>query len=277
VDRPSVEGLLSRDRLIVIAAIVGAATVSACFILAGGGTGMSAIDMSIDTGPAGALIAGTPDWIEPVSWSTGYAAVIFVMWWLMMVAMMVPSATPVVLLYGALNRDRGAWGALEFLSGYLAAWAGFSWAGFSVAATAVQGLLSASGLISAMYMNLAATYLAAAVLIGAGLYQLTPMKAACLDYCRSPVEALTHHRRTGRAAAFRMGLVLGGYCLGCCWALMALLFVGGVMNIWWIAGITLYVAVEKLVPGGKRVARLMSAVLIVAGLALLIRSIGVSS
>lgn len=203
--------------------------------------------------------------VSPVVWTPGYAIVIFVMWWLMMV----PSASPVVLLYGALHRDRGAWPALEFLLGYLAVWAGFS-----VAATLIQGALSAGGLVSAMYMNLATTYLAAAVFIGAGLYQLSPLKAACLDFCRSPVEALTRHRRSGHAAAFRMGLIHGGYCLGCCWALMALLFVGGVMNIWWIVGIALYVAIEKLAPGGRRIAQAMAAVLIAGGLVLLVASLG---
>lgn len=266
--RPMLERLLARDRLIVMVPLVSAVSLSAAYILAGGGTGMSSLDMSMETGPAGALLAGTPDMVSPTVWKPGYAVVIFVMWWLMMVAMMVPSAAPVVLLYGALNRDRGAWCALEFLLGYLAVWAGFS-----AAATFVQGALSAGGLVSAMYMNLATTYLAAVVLIGTGLYQLSPVKAACLDHCRSPVEALTRHRRTGYAAAFRMGLIHGGYCLGCCWALMALLFVGGIMNIWWIVGIASYVAVEKLAPAGKRVAQGMAAVLVVGGLTLLIGSV----
>lgn len=264
--RSTLEGLLARDRLIVLLSLSSAVALSAAYILAGG-TGMSSLGMSMDTGPAGALIAGTPDMVSPVVWTPGYAVVIFVMWWLMMVAMMVPSASPVVLLYGALHRDRGAWPALEFLLGYLAIWAGFS-----AAATLIQGALSARGLVSAMYMNLATPYLAAAVLIGAGLYQLSPLKAACLDFCRSPVEALTRHRCTGRVAAFRMGLLHGGYCLGCCWALMALLFVGGIMNIWWIVGIALYVAIEKLAPGGKRVAQVMAIVLIASGLTLLIGS-----
>ena len=261
------EGLLARDRLIVVISLMSVVALSAAYILSGGGTGMSSLDMSADTGPAGALIAGTSDMVDPVVWTPAYAFIIFIMWWLMMVAMMVPSAAPMVLLYGALDRDRGVWRALEFLLGYLAVWAGFS-----AAATLVQGVLSASGLVSAMYMNLATIYLAAGVLIGAGFYQLSPVKTACLDHCRNPVDALTRHRRTGRAAAFRMGIVHGGYCLGCCWALMALLFVGGVMNIWWISGIALYVAVEKLAPGGKRVARAMAVVLIAGGLALLIRS-----
>lgn len=267
MDQSGVERILTRDRLIVIAALLVGVTLSAWFILEGGGTGMSAIGMSLQTGPAGALLSGAPDMVSPYVWTLRYAAVIFFMWWLMMVAMMLPSASPVVLLYGALHRHRGALGALEFLSGYLSVWAVFS-----LAATLIQGVLAASGLISAMYMNLATTTLAAVVLIGAGLYQLTPVKAACLAHCRGPVEALTHHRRTGRAAAFRMGLVHGRYCLGCCWALMALLFVGGIMNIWWIVAITLYVAVEKLAPGGRRLSQLMAAVLLVAGLSLLVKT-----
>ena len=267
MSRSTVERMLTRDRRIVVVALFIGVALSAWFILHGAGTGMSSMDMSMETGPAGALIAGTPDMISPYIWTRSYALVVFLMWWVMMVAMMVPSAAPVILLYAALYRDRGAWGALEFLSGYLVVWAGFS-----LAATLVQGLLSAAGLISSMYMNLATTSLAAAVLIGAGLYQLSPLKAACLDHCRGPVEALTRHRRTGRAAAFRMGLVHGRYCLGCCWALMALLFVGGVMNIWWIVAITLYVAIEKLAPGGKIIARIAAAVLVLAGVALLLRT-----
>jgi len=263
---PTANRILGRNRLIVIAALFVAVMISTCFILTGAGTGMSAVDMSVHTGPAGALLAGTPDMISAVVWTPGYALVIFFMWWVMMIAMMVPSAAPTVLLYGALHRERGVWGVLEFLCGYLLAWAGFS-----LVATIVQGVLSAGGLVSAMYMNLATPYLGAAVLVGAGIYQLTPTKAACLDYCRGPVAALTHHRRTGRAAAFRIGLAHGSYCLGCCWALMALLFVGGIMNIWWILGITLYVALEKLAPGGKRLSQVTAALLIVAGFALLLR------
>ena len=265
----AIERILARDRLIVVVSLIVCVAVSAWYILDGAGTDMSSVDMSIETGPAGALIAGTPDMISPHIWSLRYAVVVLVMWWLMMVAMMVPSAAPAILLYGALYRERGPWGPLEFLAGYLAIWGVFS-----VVATLVQGILSASGMISAMYMNLASTYTASAVLIGAGLYQLSPVKAACLDHCRGPVEALTRHRRTGRAAAFRMGLVHGRYCLGCCWALMALLFVGGIMNIWWIVAITVYVAAEKLAPGGKRVSIVTAGALMVAGIALFVGSTG---
>jgi len=152
------------------------------------------------------------------------------------------------------------------VSGYIAAWAAFS-----LVATAAQGALAALGLVSPMFMTLVLPWTGAIVLIGAGLYQFTPLKAACLDHCRGPVDALTRHRRTGRAAPFRMGLLHGSYCLGCCWALMALLFVGGIMNLWWIAGLAVYVAVEKLAPAGERLARVMGVMLVIAGLALMVR------
>lgn len=267
-DQPLIHRLFRHDRLITVAALGLVVTACAVFILAGGGTGMSVLGMAASTGPAGALLSGTPDMVEPMVWSLGHATTIFVMWWLMMVAMMLPSAAPTILLFGALNRSQGQWASLFFVSGYLAVWAAFS-----LIATTAQGALSAFGYISPMYMTLIAPWAGATVLILAGLYQLTPVKSACLRNCRGPVEALTHHRRTGRGAPFRMGLLHGRDCLGCCWALMALLFVGGVMNIWWILGLSLYVAIEKLAPKGQLVAQVLGVVLLIAGLALLIRGV----
>lgn len=260
--------MLRHDRLIMAAALFLVVAAAATVILSGGGTGMSAIGMTAHTGPAGALLASLPDMVAPMHWTPGYAVVIFVMWWLMMVAMMVPGAAPTILLYTALSGPRAAAAPLLFVAGYLAIWAAFS-----AVATAAQGALAALGLMSPMFMTLAIPWLGAAVLIGAGLYQLSPLKAACLAHCRGPVEALTRHRRTGPGAAFRMGLLHGRFCLGCCWALMALLFVGGVMNIWWILGITLYVALEKLAPGGDRLTRPLGAALVLAGLVVLLRSL----
>jgi predicted metal-binding membrane protein len=173
------------------------------------------------------------------------------------------------LLAGAVTGGPAPPAPLLFASGYLAVWAVFS-----LIATLLQGSLAMLGLMSPMFMTLAWPTLGAVVLIGAGLYQFTPLKAACLDHCRGPIEALTRHRMTGRAAAFRMGALHGGFCLGCCWALMALLFVGGVMNIWWVLGIALYVAVEKLAPKGERLARPLGAVLVLAGMALMFRAFG---
>jgi predicted metal-binding membrane protein len=255
--------LLGQDRWIVAGALAVAAVGAAAFVVAGAGTGMSALGMAAATGPSGALLGGMAEVVTPARWTPGYAVMIFLMWWLMMVAMMVPSAAPVVLLYGALNPVRGVRGMLEFLAGYLAVWAGMS-----LLATGLQGALAAGGLISAMYMNLTLPWLGALVLTGAGLYQLTPLRQSCLAQCRGPVEALTRHRRRGPWAAFRMGALHGRYCLGCCWGLMALLFVGGIMNLYWILGLTLYVALEKLAPFGERLARPMGIVLVALGLSL---------
>lgn len=255
--------VLRRERWIVggvLAVVILACTV---FILAGAGTGMSTLGMAAHTGPLGALIGGTPDMLDAATWTPSYAMIIFLMWWLMMVAMMLPSAGPAILLYGALYRDRGSWGMLEFAAGYLVAWAIFS-----VVATLVQGGLSANGLISPMYMNVSSLAVAGVILICSGAYQFTPLKSACLTNCRGPAEALVRHRRTGRSSAFRMGLAHGVYCLGCCFALMALLFAGGIMNLWWILAIALYVALEKLAPFGSRLAKPVGALLVAGGLAL---------
>ena len=253
--------VLGHDRAVMAAAMALATAAAGGFVLAGGGTGMSAVGMSAATGPLGALLATVPDMIRPEVWTPLYALVIFVMWWLMMVAMMVPSAAPTVLLYGALHPQRGVAGMGAFLLGYLAVWAGFS-----LVATAAQGGLAAVGMISPMYMTLAVPWLGASLLIAAGLYGLTAMKAVCLDHCRGPVAALTRHRRTGRWAAFRMGAQHGGCCLGCCWALMALLFVGGIMNLWWIIAMMALVAIEKLAPQGPWVSRALAVVLLGLGL-----------
>ena len=253
------ERVLSRDRWIVAAVLAAITLFAGLWTLQGGKTGMSAWDMTQVTGAPGALIGGLPD-MAMGGWTWGYGLVIFAMWGLMMVAMMVPSAAPTILLFGALHRERGALGMLAFLSGYLAIWAVFS-----LVATLVQGGLVTLGWMSGMWMNVGSRWLGAGVLIAAGLYQLTPLKAACLRSCRGPAEALTTVRRQGRFAAFRMGAVHGRFCLGCCWGLMALLFVGGVMNLWWILGVALLVAVEKLAPWGEKLTRPLGVGLLVGG------------
>ncbi len=137
-----------------------------------------------------------------------------------------------------------------FLGGYLACWLGFS-----LVAAAVQQLLEASALASPMTMALHSREAGAAMLIAAGIYQLTPIKDACLGKCRSPGHFLSRHYRPGIAGAVRLGLLHGAYCVGCCWLLMALLFVGGVMNLVWVAALTLLVAAEKLLPKGELLGR----------------------
>ena len=198
-----------------------------------------------------------------------YMFILLAMWWVMMVAMMLPSATPIILLAAALNRrstsDSPPYGAaIFFTSGYLLVW--FI---FSLVAAIGQLVMEVNGLLSTM-MHSKSTYLTAGLLLAAGIWQFSPIKQACLRYCRSPVEFITRHRRSGNQGAFVMGLHHGTYCLGCCWFLMALLFAGGVMNLYWIAGLALFVMVEKLVPSGVWFGRIAGTGFIISGTVLLI-------
>ena len=182
------------------------------------------------------------------SWSFNTTILMFLMWWLMMIAMMVPSAAPTLLLFHSLKKlgseaQRALGQTYLFLLGYLG-----TWAFFSVVACLLQAQLEANNLASLMMMQSTSTYLSGALLLIAGIYQFTTLKNVCLDKCRSPAEFLAENNRKGEFGAFIMGFHHGTFCLGCCWALMALLFVGGVMNLYWIIGIALYVAIEKLLP-----------------------------
>jgi predicted metal-binding membrane protein len=197
------------------------------------------------------------------AWSGCFAAVIFLMWAIMMMAMMLPSAAPAILLAAALMGKRGGGGLLGpvglFVLGYL-----LIWFGFSLAATILQFGLDRAGLLSSD-MASTSTRLAGGMLIFAGIYQWTPWKQACLAQCRSPTEQLSRFWRQGRFGPLRAGVRHGLFCLGCCWLLMVLLFVGGLMNLVWIAALALLVLVEKLLLVGPRVSRLMGIALIVWG------------
>jgi predicted metal-binding membrane protein len=206
-----------------------------------------------------------PGMRAPGQWTPGYAALVFLMWWVMMAAMMLPSVSPTILLHSALLRRGSEAGRVPvvsatFLAGYLAAWAGFS-----AVAVAAQWALEAAGLVSATMMTLIGTVPGALLLIAAGLYQFTPLKAACLRQCRSPAEFITRRKRLGASGAFVMGLEHGAYCLGCCWFLMAMLFVGGIMNLYWIVGLAAFVALEKLTPFGETASKVAGAALVVWG------------
>jgi predicted metal-binding membrane protein len=185
------------------------------------------------------------------------------MWWVMMVAMMLPSATPAILLYARVrkmrNRDDRISQTWIFLAGYAAVWLLFS-----LAAAALQLLVTGAS------MALENPVAEAIVLSTAGLYQLSPLKSACLGQCRAPAQFISAHWRPGAAGAVRLGVLHGAYCVGCCWMLMALLFVGGVMNLWWVVALTLLIALEKLVNGGQWLARATGLALIAWGLALLV-------
>lgn len=190
-------------------------------------------------------------------------ATVAAMWSVMMVAMMIPAAAPTILLYARVHRHSNgpeiAPPTAAFLVGYLACWIVFA-----LIAAALQTLL-----VSPMSMALANRHAAAALLIAAGLYQLTPLKNACLTRCRSPSAFLSRHYRPGPSGALRLGVLHACYCLGCCWLLMALLFVVGVMNLICVAILTLLVAAEKLVQGGLWLARLAGVALVFAGTTLI--------
>jgi len=208
------------------------------------------------------------DMIDTPVWTPAYIALMFFMWWIMMIAMMLPSASPTILLAAALNRrstaSRPPFGSTGlFVTGYLLAWAGFS----CVAVTA-QWWMQQNGWLNNMLVG-QSTLINGLLLVTAGLWQFSPWKHACLKHCKSPVEFLTTQRREGGTTALQMGLTHGGYCLGCCWFLMALLFVGGVMNLYWIIGLTIYVWVEKIMPGSQFIGRLMGALLALWGFGIL--------
>ena len=216
-----------------------------------------------------AMQAGIACELHP--WSAMDAVLTFVMWAVMMVGMMVPSAAPMSLLFAQVSRKAAAQGAavvptFVFVSGYVAAWTLFS-----VGATALQWQLERTALLSPMLAS-ASPLFGAVLLAGAGLYQLSPWKNACLAHCRAPASFFAAHWRPGGWGAFRMGLAHGLYCLGCCWILMGLLFFGGVMNLLWVAGLTIFVLVEKIAPRGELLARMAGVAMLVAAGAQLVGS-----
>lgn len=185
-------------------------------------------------------------------WESFDVATTFSLWVVMMVAMMLPSAIPALWLFTAINgehKQRNPFATGIFVLGYLAAWVGFS-----AAATLAQWGLHSAAMLSPD-MGVASPIAAGAILVVAGLFQWTPFKHACLTRCRSPQGLFMTRWRKGPQGAFVMGLQLGGYCVGCCWLLMGILFVAGVMNIVWVAAISAFILVEKLAPAGRWVSR----------------------
>lgn len=243
---------LRRERILVLAALLAAVAMSWVYLLNGAGMNMHDMGgmlMPMRSGP----------------WTLGYAVLALAMWAVMMAAMMLPSAAPMILLYDAMaQRQRAQHGSGlatgAFVSGYLAIWALFS-----LGAVVAQFGLEQVSLLSPMLQATSVTF-ASAVFVAAGIYQWTPLKQACLRRCRSPLQFVLSEWRPGKAGAFVMGLRHGAYCLGCCWVLMLLLFVGGVMNLAWIAGLALFVLVEKLAPAGHWIGRIAGAGLIAWGI-----------
>jgi predicted metal-binding membrane protein len=251
-ERTSLERAVIRDRWLVVGSLVLVAGACWAWIVP------MAHDMYGD-------MSGLSAWMMTPAWNRSQMALLFAMWTAMMIGMMLPSAAPTLLIYGMVARRSEAApdAALRvhiFAGGYLVVWTAFS-----ALATLAQRAFTATDVLTPM-MEARAPLAGGAMLLTAGLYQLTPLKRACLQACQSPAAFLAKHWRAGRAGAFRIGLVHGWYCLGCCWALMLLLFVGGVMNLVVIAGLTIFLLVEKLMPPTMQGGRFSGVTLAVAGI-----------
>jgi predicted metal-binding membrane protein len=228
---------------------------------------------------AGMPMANAPDMraiLAPAfkPWTVTDFAVVFVMWTVMMVGMMVPSATPMILIYARVGRQAALQGKPLAATGFFAGGYLLAWTVFSLVATVGQWLLERAALLTPM-MAAADGVVGALVIIAAGLFQWTPAKDACLKRCQAPLGFIQQHGGFRRTASGSLGIGFhhGLHCVGCCWALMALLFVGGVMNIVWIAGLTVFVLLEKVIPLGRVVSRLSGAALMVWGAWFLVQSL----
>ena len=208
-------------------------------------------------------MTGPSAWMMSVTWDAERLLLLWAMWAAMMAAMMLPSAAPIILLYAGAARTQPEQGAPALRIYALAAGYVLAWALFSVAATILQRLLARLFLLTPM-MEPASPVAAAAVLALAGIYQFTPLKRVCLASCRSPIALLGQRWRPGARGALQIGLSHGAYCIGCCWALMLILFAGGVMNLTVILVLTGWVIVEKLAPFGEQSARVAGALLLAA-------------
>lgn len=219
------------------------------------------------------------EWIlmpRMIDWHGADLALVFVMWAIMMAAMMLPAAAPLLLLFAKIcgarhSRQRAAVTTGVAALGYLAAWTGFS-----LLATLAQWKLLEARLVSPM-MESSSPLLSGALLVAAGAYQFTSLKHACLGRCRSPLGVLLNQWREGYAGVFGMGLRQGAYCLGCCWLLMTLLFAFGVMNLVWIGALSVLVLLEKVLPQPRVFAQATGAILLLWGASIAMRPIIMSN
>ena len=254
-------GLLRTDRFWIAAGLFALTALAWLYVWQGAGMGMTAAQMTravlfphLTPEPMAGMV------MPPVAWTT-----VLLMWWVMMVAMMTPSATPLVLLYrrvldhaaGGTQTKSAAGPSFVLVAGYLLAWLAFS-----IAATAALYWLQERGLVSQMMLWSQSATLSAGVLAAAGLYQFTPLYNTCLSQCRAPAQILAQRMRPGKLGALRLGMEHGAWCVGCCWLLMCLLFVFGVMNLVWIALLAILVLAERLAPRGVLVSRIVGVVLL---------------
>ena len=247
----SFAGILKRDRSIIAAGIVLVTVLAWWYTVAMAGASNGA-----------AMPMARPD---PNAWSAGALLPLFIMWVVMMVAMMLPSATPMILTFAAVARNRRQHQrpyvpVAVFASGYLVVWGGFS-----VVATVAQWLLHRAALLSPMMVSRSAL-LGGGLLLLAGIFQFTPLKRSCLTHCRAPLEFISTRWREGWWGSFVMGLEHGLFCTGCCWALMCVLFAVGVMNLLAVAALASLIALEKMSSFGRQLSRVTGAALVIGGL-----------
>ena len=264
VEPSAFEQVLKRERLPVLAGLFGVTALAwiYLYVLA---TDMGGMEMGGGMGSGiGRAMGSGMAMAQAKPWSFVDFTLMFLMWAIMMVGMMLPSATPMILLFATVSRKQKAEGKTYvpvglFTSGYL-----IVWTLFSLLAASLQWVLEQTALLSPMMVS-ASPYLGGGLLIGAGIYQLTPLKTACLKHCRTPFSFVALHWRTGTRGTLVMGMHHGAFCVGCCWALMALLFVGGVMNLAWVAIIAGFVLLEKVLPRGPMMGRLSGVALLAWG------------
>ncbi len=246
------ERILQRDRAVVVIALAALSILSWIYLVFLA-TDMAKGDMSImgqmSTGAMGAMTAAM------AQWTLATFVLMLLMWWVMMVGMMMPSAAPMILLYATVTRKQAKGRnpgrpIAIFIAAYI-----IIWGGFSLLAALAQWALTEAALLSPMMAG-TSRWLTIVLLAACGVYQLSPLKQACLGKCRSPLSFLMTRWQPGNLGALKMGLSHGAYCVGCCWLLMALLFVGGVMNLFWVATIAVLVLAEKVLPRGDLIGRL---------------------
>jgi predicted metal-binding membrane protein len=276
--KAAVNAVLRRDRAIVIVVIAGLTILAWAYILwlaahadmpgmpasEHGGMEMPGVSMRGAPMPMAGMTA-----VEPAfrAWSAADFAFMFAMWAVMMVGMMMPSMAPMVLLYAAVGRKAAASGRPLAATGWFIVGYLLVWIGFSLAATGAQWTLTRLALLTPTMASTSDIF-GGAVLVATGLYQWSPLKDTCLGKCQLPLGFLISRGgfRSSPVGSLRLGAEHGAYCVGCCWMLVALLFVGGVMNVLWIAGLAILVLLEKVVPAGRLISRTAGAVMVAAGL-----------
>ena len=268
----AIEAALRRDRAIVAAALIILTALTWAYVWRlAADMDMGDMDMSgfriIPAGMGLMMPATAP-------WTTTEFAFVGGMWAVMMIGMMTPSATPMILIYARVGRQAARQGTPLAASAYFAAGYLLSWIGFALVATSAQWALERAALLTPMMAG-ASDMFSGAVLVAAGFYQWTPLKDACLRQCQAPWLFIQRHGgfRSDASGALALGARHGAYCIGCCWALMALLFVGGVMNVLWIAAIAILVLAEKVIPAGRVISRIAGAGLFAGGAWVLVQAL----